>query len=185
MYYKIFVAELLQIAAQKQHEPIVIEEKPQEEEKLYTKKQKRELEKEKEWREHRERRQKEMEAGDSNILERQLTKPLTATKPPISPCKASASLPKRPEEKSSSKVANSALKSSHSNGAKTPLKSPKPSGALTKDGIKRENSASSKGKIKEASRDFVQKVRFSVVCSLFPKYEFFTRESPRSFHRGI
>ncbi|XP_066252421.1 protein SPT2 homolog [Euwallacea similis] len=70
--------EILKIAAQKQHEPIVIEVKPQEEEKLYTKKQKKELEREKEFRERREKRDKERlqppGKTETNILERQLTK---------------------------------------------------------------------------------------------------------------
>lgn len=99
--------ELLKIAAQKQHEPIMVEEKPQEEEKLYTKRQRMEMEKEKEWREKRERRQMEMENrdrqrdreekarsskpilknsssnGESKILERELTKPSSnSSRPP-------------------------------------------------------------------------------------------------------
>lgn len=48
--------ELLKIAEKKQFEPIIIEQKPQEEEKLQTKRQKREAEKEREWREKREAR---------------------------------------------------------------------------------------------------------------------------------
>ncbi|ENN80583.1 hypothetical protein HUJ04_009454 [Dendroctonus ponderosae] len=185
--------ELLQIAAQKQHEPVVIEEKPQEEEKLYTKKQKRELEKEREWREHRERRQKKMEkeaitpkAGDSKILERQLTKPLTSNKPPISSYKPSVNLPKRPEEKSSKIAANSALKSSHSshsNGSKLPLKCTKPVGALTKEGLKRdENSASIKSKTKEfPPRDLVQKAK----PKEFPPRELKPKQFPPSDVKGV
>lgn len=86
------------MAAQKQHEPIVIEEKPQEEEKLYTKKQKKELEKERELRERKERRDREREEKDkpkvpkpgSGILERQLARPL-----PVS----NGKLPNKPAEK--------------------------------------------------------------------------------------
>ncbi|KAL1509293.1 hypothetical protein ABEB36_004055 [Hypothenemus hampei] len=51
--------ELLKVAEQKQFEPILIEEKPQEEERLYTKKQKKEIDREREWREKREQRQKD------------------------------------------------------------------------------------------------------------------------------
>lgn len=46
--------DLLKLAEKKQFEPIVIEAKPKEEEKLYTKKQKKELEREREWRERKE-----------------------------------------------------------------------------------------------------------------------------------
>ncbi|CAG9761917.1 unnamed protein product [Ceutorhynchus assimilis] len=81
--------DLLKIAAQKQHEPIIIEEKPQEEEKLYTKKQKKELEFEREWRKKRENRHKEMDrnssnlAAESKILEKALTKSTTSEKPTL------------------------------------------------------------------------------------------------------
>ncbi|EFA13317.1 protein SPT2 homolog [Tribolium castaneum] len=46
--------DLLKLAEKKQFEPIIIEQKPKEEEKLFTKKQKKELEREKEWRERKE-----------------------------------------------------------------------------------------------------------------------------------
>ncbi|XP_060531451.1 protein SPT2 homolog [Cylas formicarius] len=46
--------DLLKIAEKKQFEPIVVEQKPKEEEKLLTKKQKKEAEREREWRERRE-----------------------------------------------------------------------------------------------------------------------------------
>lgn len=52
-------ADLLKIAEKKQFEPIVIEPKVKEEEKLLTKKQKKEMEKEKEARERREARERE------------------------------------------------------------------------------------------------------------------------------
>ncbi|XP_076274360.1 protein SPT2 homolog [Rhynchophorus ferrugineus] len=95
--------DLLKIAEKKQFEPIVIEQKPKEEEKLFTKKQKKEMEREKEWKERREARYRDMENkdkakdrggrtsdsvksnsgsevtksnGSSKILEKQLTKPM-------------------------------------------------------------------------------------------------------------
>ncbi|XP_044254676.1 protein SPT2 homolog [Tribolium madens] len=46
--------DLLKLAEKKQFEPIIIEQKPKEEEKLFTKKQKKELEREKEWRDRKE-----------------------------------------------------------------------------------------------------------------------------------
>ncbi|XP_050299448.1 protein SPT2 homolog [Anthonomus grandis grandis] len=82
--------ELLKIAAQKQHEPIVIEEKVVEEERLYTKRQRQEMERERLLRERKEQREKEYEeraknpnkpiikptssGSGSSILEKQLTK---------------------------------------------------------------------------------------------------------------
>ncbi|XP_063923208.1 protein SPT2 homolog [Zophobas morio] len=45
--------DLLKLAEKKQFEPIVIEQKPKEEERLLTKKQKKEMEREKEWRDRR------------------------------------------------------------------------------------------------------------------------------------
>jgi protein SPT2 len=46
--------ELLKLAEKKQFEPIIIEPKPKEEERLFTKKQKKEMEREKEWRDRKE-----------------------------------------------------------------------------------------------------------------------------------
>ncbi|RZC37421.1 SPT2 -like [Asbolus verrucosus] len=46
--------ELLKLAEKKQFEPVVIEQKPKEEERLFTKKQKKEMEREKEWRDRKE-----------------------------------------------------------------------------------------------------------------------------------
>lgn len=56
-------ADLLKIAEKKQFEPIVIEQKVKEEEKLLTKKQKKEMEREKEWRDRKEGRVPAMSSG--------------------------------------------------------------------------------------------------------------------------
>lgn len=105
------------MAAQKQHEPIVIEEKPQEEEKLYTKKQKKELEKERELRERKERRDREREEKDkpkvlkpgSGILERQLTRPLPPSNGKLPNKPAENNKPVNPQKPRSEMVAGNSI----------------------------------------------------------------------------
>ncbi|XP_022900928.2 protein SPT2 homolog [Onthophagus taurus] len=60
--------DLLKLAAKKQHEPIIIEPKKVEEERLLTKKQKKEMEKEKEWRDRKESRGKPQPENRNTIL---------------------------------------------------------------------------------------------------------------------
>lgn len=60
--------ELLKLAEKKQFEPIIIEQKPKEEEKLFTKKQKKEMEREKEYRDRKEGKLPPLEKGPLNKI---------------------------------------------------------------------------------------------------------------------